>query len=47
VFARAGRFGPYVQLGEIDDASKTKPKTVSLFKDMQLDAVTSTMRCAC
>jgi DNA topoisomerase I len=40
VFAKAGRFGPYVQLGEIDDSAKTKPKTASLFKDMQLDAVT-------
>ena len=40
VFAKAGRFGPYVQLGEIDDSSKTKPKTASLFKDMQLESVT-------
>src|SRR5690606_31993502 len=39
VYAKAGRFGPYVQLGEIDDA-KEKPKTASLFKDMQLDSVT-------
>jgi DNA topoisomerase I len=40
VLAKAGRFGPYVQVGEIDDAAKTKPKTASLFKDMQLDSVT-------
>jgi DNA topoisomerase I len=40
VFAKAGRFGPYVQLGEIDDTAKTKPRTASLFTDMQLDAVT-------
>ena len=40
VYAKAGRFGPYVQLGEIDDAAKDKPKTSSLFNDMQLDSVT-------
>ncbi|MDZ7679420.1 MAG: type I DNA topoisomerase [Acidimicrobiales bacterium] len=40
VFAKSGRFGPYVQLGEIDDASKTKPKTESLLQDMQLESVT-------
>ena len=40
VFAKSGRFGPYVQLGEIDDAAKTKPKTASLFSDMQLESVT-------
>jgi DNA topoisomerase-1 len=44
VVAKAGRFGPYVQLGEIEDAdgkkAKTKPKTASLFKSMSLDTVT-------
>jgi DNA topoisomerase-1 len=39
VVARAGRFGPYVQLGEATD-SKTKPRTASLFKDMTLDSLT-------
>ena len=39
VVARAGRFGPYVQLGELDPDSKTKPKTASLFKSMSLDTV--------
>ncbi|MGY6502495.1 MAG: type I DNA topoisomerase [Acidimicrobiales bacterium] len=40
VLAKAGRFGPYVQLGEIDDSVKEKPKTASLFKDMRLDSIT-------
>ena len=40
VYARAGRFGPYVQLGEPDKAAKTRPPTASLFKSMALDAVT-------
>ena len=40
VLAKAGRFGPYVQLGEIDDAAKEKPRTASLLKDMQLESVT-------
>ncbi len=38
VTARSGRYGPYVQLGEPE--GKTKPKTASLFKDMDLDTVT-------
>jgi DNA topoisomerase-1 len=40
VFAKAGRFGPYVQLGPIEEGSKDKPKTASLFKSMSLDSVT-------
>ncbi len=40
VLARAGRFGPYVQLGEGDPGSKEKPRTASLFKSMSLDTVT-------
>jgi len=40
VVARAGRFGPYVQLGETDPNSKTRPLTASLFKTMALDTVT-------
>ena len=39
VIARAGRFGPFVQLGEATDA-KQKPKTASLFKTMSLEKVT-------
>jgi DNA topoisomerase-1 len=34
VFLKAGRFGPYVQIGEIEEGSKTKPPTASLFKTM-------------
>ena len=40
VLAKAGRFGPYVQLGERNAESKSKPKTASLFKTMSLDTVT-------
>ncbi len=40
VIARAGRFGPYVQLGEPAEGSKEKPRTASLFKSMSLDDVT-------
>ena len=39
VLARAGRYGPYVQLGEGVEGSKDKPKTSSLFKTMTLDTV--------
>jgi DNA topoisomerase I len=39
VFARAGRYGPYVQLGEAE-GTKSKPPTASLFKTMSLDTVT-------
>jgi DNA topoisomerase-1 len=39
VLARAGRFGPYVQLGEAGEG-KGKPKTASLFKSMSLETVT-------
>jgi DNA topoisomerase I len=38
VYAKQGRFGPYVQLGEVSD--EEKPKTASLFKNMRLDSVT-------
>jgi DNA topoisomerase-1 len=38
VVARAGRFGPYVQLGDTDGGEK--PRTASLFKSMSLDAIT-------
>lgn len=40
ILAMAGRFGPYVQLGERDPDSKEKPRTASLFKSMSLDDVT-------
>jgi DNA topoisomerase-1 len=40
VLARAGRYGPYVQLGEMDSSSKEKPPTSSLLKDMDLDTIT-------
>jgi DNA topoisomerase-1 len=40
VFAKAGRYGPYVQLGPLEEGSKQKPKTASLFKSMSLDSVT-------
>ncbi len=40
VFVKAGRFGPYVQLGDRDGDSKAKPKTASLFKTMSTETVT-------
>ncbi len=40
VIARKGRFGPYVQLGQIEEGSKTKPRTASLFASMDLDTIT-------
>ena len=40
VLARAGRFGPYVQLGEADSSGKAKPHTASLLKTMTLDNLT-------
>jgi len=39
IFARTGRFGPYVQLGKADETAG-KPKTASLFASMSLDTVT-------
>ncbi|MDX1447593.1 MAG: type I DNA topoisomerase [Acidimicrobiia bacterium] len=39
VLARTGRFGPYVQLGEVEEGSKEKPKRASLFKSMELDSL--------
>ena len=40
VIARAGRFGPYVQVGEATGGTKEKPRTASLFAGMSLDTVT-------
>jgi DNA topoisomerase-1 len=37
VYGKTGRFGPYIQLGEAEEGSKTKPKRASLFKTMSLD----------
>jgi DNA topoisomerase-1 len=37
VYGRTGRFGPYVQLGEVEEGSKEKPKRASLLKAMSLD----------
>ncbi len=39
VYAKSGRFGPYVQLGEYDDEGKTKPKMASLFSTMTLERI--------
>ncbi len=39
VLAKSGRYGPYVQLGDPEPGSKTKPKTASLFKTMSLDSI--------
>jgi DNA topoisomerase I len=39
VIARDGRYGPYVQLGELIDGEE-KPKTASLLSSMSLDAIT-------
>jgi DNA topoisomerase-1 len=39
VIARAGRFGPYVQVGEAG-SGKEKPKTASLLASMSLETVT-------
>ncbi|MEX2267509.1 MAG: type I DNA topoisomerase [Acidimicrobiia bacterium] len=40
VLALTGRYGPFVQLGEMEDGSKDKPKRASLFASMQPDSVT-------
>ena len=37
VYGKTGRFGPYVQLGEQEEGSKTKPKRASLLKSMEMD----------
>lgn len=39
VYGKTGRFGPYIQLGEQEEGSKTKPKRASLFKSMEMDAL--------
>lgn len=40
VFVLDGRFGPYVQLGEIEKGKRTKPKRASIPKDVSMDEVT-------
>jgi DNA topoisomerase-1 len=40
VLALNGRYGPFVQLGEMEEGSKEKPKRASLFASMQPDTVT-------
>ncbi len=37
VYGKTGRFGPYVQLGEVEEGSKEKPRRASLFRTMSLD----------
>jgi DNA topoisomerase-1 len=39
VFVLSGRYGPYVQLGSADDASKGKPRRASLLKGMKPEEV--------
>jgi DNA topoisomerase-1 len=39
LFLKAGRYGPYVQVGEVTDP-KEKPKTASLFSTMSPESVT-------
>ncbi|MDA8392856.1 MAG: DNA topoisomerase, partial [Actinomycetota bacterium] len=40
VLVRAGRFGPYVQLGQPEPGSKEKPVTASLLSSMTVESVT-------
>jgi DNA topoisomerase-1 len=40
VYAKSGRYGPYVQLGDFVDGSDEKPKMASLFKTMTVERVT-------
>jgi DNA topoisomerase-1 len=39
VMAKAGRFGPYVQLGVPEEGSKERPRTASLFKDQSVETI--------
>jgi DNA topoisomerase-1 len=40
VLSLTGRYGPFVQLGEMEEGSKDKPKRASLFSSMKPDTVT-------
>ena len=37
VYGKTGRFGPYVQLGEVEEGSTERPRRASLFRTMSLD----------
>ena len=39
VLAKTGRFGPYVQLGEVEEGAAEKPKRASLLKSMSIDEI--------
>jgi DNA topoisomerase-1 len=39
VHLKVGRYGPYVQLGEMDEASKEKPRTASLLESMDPSSI--------
>jgi DNA topoisomerase I len=40
IYLKSGRYGPYVQLGEVPEGSKERPVTASLFKTMDPAHVT-------
>lgn len=40
IYVKSGRFGPYVQVGELDPDSKEKPQTASLLKTMRPETIT-------
>jgi DNA topoisomerase-1 len=40
ISVRAGRYGPYVQLGKAAAERADKPKTASLFKSMSIESIT-------
>ncbi len=40
ISVKAGRFGPYVQMGDFDEETGEKPRTSSLFKDMEPETLT-------
>lgn len=40
IYAKPGRFGPYVQLGDPESLDGEKPKTASLLKTMSLETLT-------
>ena len=40
IYAKGGRYGPYVQLGDYDDDKGVKPKMASLFATMTLERLT-------
>lgn len=40
IFLKTGRFGPYLQLGELDAGSKEKPRMASILKSMDVATLT-------